>query len=229
MISNQLVMNEMKIDQEYLRYRRIKRNDNATINKSILNKKITPPNLYRFFCLSLYRDDYYDVRLRIKDIAKVTGEKETALKKFNNDIDSVLVRKRYYNESNLPYFDLIPRSIYKIPPIEHTGYITLSKQFIKEDLTVKTKGYYIMLLLIAENNIISLTSKGIADKLGISKKSVEKYNLELHKAGFLKIFSGKLELTPHGLLLDNSVSKQCKVSYKVTGDPLPNIILKFKK
>lgn len=48
--------------------------------------KLNPPNLYRFFCLSLYRNDYYNVRLRISDIAKITGENEEALKNFNVSI-----------------------------------------------------------------------------------------------------------------------------------------------
>nr|WP_321375514.1 hypothetical protein [uncultured Bacteroides sp.] len=219
----------MKIDQKYLQNRASKRKDNATINKSILEKRINPPNLYRFFCLSLYRNDYYNVRLRIKDIAKVTGEKVTALKNFNRDMETVLEKKRYYVKSNKPYVELSPRTIYKIPVKDYKGYITLSNQFTKVDLNVKTKGYYIMLLLIAENNVISLNSKGIADKLGMNKSTVAKYNLELYNTGLLRIFSNKLELTPHGLLLDNSASKQRIEWNKATGNPLPNIILKFEK
>ncbi len=72
----------MKIPQKYLQNRISNiRQDYATINKSIVDK-LNPPNLYRFFCLSLYRNDYYKVRWRIKDLAKRTGEEETALKKI---------------------------------------------------------------------------------------------------------------------------------------------------
>ena len=37
--------------------------DRATINYSILSLKIKPANIYRFFCLSLSRDDWYNVRI----------------------------------------------------------------------------------------------------------------------------------------------------------------------
>ena len=91
----------MKIPQRYLQNRTSNiRQDYATINKSIVDK-LNPPNLYRFFCLSLYRNDYYKVRWRIKDLAKRTGEKEDALKNFNKDIEAVLIRKRYREAINL--------------------------------------------------------------------------------------------------------------------------------
>ena len=48
---------------------------------------LNEPDLYRFFCLSLYRNSYYNVRLRIEDIAKITGEKKGVLKNFNKSID----------------------------------------------------------------------------------------------------------------------------------------------
>ena len=43
---------------------------------------LNEPDLYRFFCLSLYRNSYYNVRLRIEDIAKIIGEKERYIKEF---------------------------------------------------------------------------------------------------------------------------------------------------
>ena len=67
---------------------------------------------------------------------------------------------------------------------------------------MKVKGYYIKLLLIAENNTIPLTNIEIANKLGISKNTVFKYNIELFQAGLLKLFPDRLELTP------NEVSKE---------------------
>ena len=206
---NQLLMN-MKIPQKYLQNRisRI-RQDYATINKSIVDK-LNPPNLYRFFCLSLYRNDYYKVRWRIKDLAKCTGEKETALKNFNKDIEAVLVRKRYPVPINHPIYDFTIRSLYCIPPIEHPNFITLSHFFMKVDLDVKVKGYYIKLLLIAEDNKILLTSNKLAEKLKMGKKSVESYNLDLYNAGLLKFIPNGFELTPKELLLDNDIAKQRK-------------------
>ena len=112
---NQLLMN-MKIPQRHLQSRTSNiRQDYATINKSIVDK-LNPPNLYRFFCLSLYRNDYYKVRWRIKDLAKRTGENENALKNFNKDIEAVLVRKRYPAPINHPIYEFTMRSLYTHRP-----------------------------------------------------------------------------------------------------------------
>jgi len=129
--------------------------------------------LYRFFCLSLYRNDYYKVRWRIKDLAKRTGEKEDALKNFNKDIEAVLIRKRYREAINHPLIEFVMRSIYCIPPIEHPNFITLSCLFMTVDLNIKVKGYYIKLLLIAENNKILLTPNKLADNNDIAKQRKE--------------------------------------------------------
>ena len=123
----------MKIPQKQLQNRTNKRKQYATINKSMLNK-LNPPDLYRFFCLSLYRNDYYYVRLRIKDIAKLTGEKEGALQDFNDNMDKVLTRKKYPTPIKHPVYDFTMRSLYCIPPIEYPDLITLSYLFIKLDL-----------------------------------------------------------------------------------------------
>ena len=200
----------MKIQLKYLQNRTSStRQDYATINKSIVDK-LNPPNLYRFFCLSLYRNDYYKVRWRIKDLAKRTGEEETALKNFNKDIEAVLVRKRYPVPINHPIYDFTMRSLYCIPPIEHPNFITLSHLFMKVDLDIKVKGYYIKLLLIAEDNKILLTSNKLAEKLKMGKKNIESYNLDLYNAGSLKFIPNGLELTPKELLLDNDIAKQRK-------------------
>lgn len=206
---NQLLMN-MKIPQRYLQNRvSYIRQDYATINKSIVDK-LNPPNLYRFFCLSLYRNDYYNVRWRIKDLAKRTRESEDALKNFNKDIEAVLVRKRYREDINHPLIEFTMRSLYCIPPIDRPNFITLSYLFMKVDLDVKVKGYYIKLLLIAENNRILLSSNKLADKLGMGKKNIESYNLDLYGAGLLKYLPKGIELTPKELLLDNDIAKQRK-------------------
>ena len=200
----------MKIQLKHLQNRTSNiKQEYATINKSIIDK-LNPPNLYRFFCLSLYRNDYYKVRWRIKDLAKRTGEKESALKNFNKDIEAVLVRKRYKEAINHPSVEFTMRSLYCIPPIEQPNFITLSHLFMKVDLDIKVKGYYIKLLLIAEDSKILLTPNKLADKLGVGKNSVENYNLDLYNAGLLKYLPYGFELTPNELLLDNDIAKQRK-------------------
>lgn len=210
-----------KIPQKQLQNRISKRQQYATINKSMLNK-LNPPNLYRFFCLSLYRNEYYNVRLRISDIAKVTGEDEGALKNFNKDMDKILTRKKYPIPINHPVYEFTMRSLYKIPVMEESNYITLSYLLIKLDLSVKVKGYYIKLLLIAEDSIIPLKPKDLAEKLGMGKKAIEDYNIDLYNAGLLKYLSKGFRLTPNELLLDNDIA----VQRKEWGNPLPNIKMK---
>ena len=121
-----------------------------------------------------------------------------------------MVRKRYPVPTSIPYLDFIMRSLYCIPPIERPNFITLSHLFMKVDLDIKVKGYYIKLLLIAEDNKILLTSNKLAEKLKMGKKSVESYNLDLYNAGLLKFIPNGLELTPKELLLDNDIAKQRK-------------------
>ena len=206
---NQLLMN-MKIQLKRLQNRISNtRQEYATINKSIVDK-LNPPNLYRFFCLSLYRNDYYNVRWRIKDLAKRTGENEDALKNFNKDIEAVLIRKRYPVPINHPLIEFTMRSLYCIPPMEQPNFITLSHLFMNVDLDIKVKGYYIKLLLIAEDNKILLTPNKLANKLGMGKKSVESYNLDLYSVGLIRYIPKGIELTPNELLLDNDIAKQRK-------------------
>lgn len=81
---------------------------------------------------------------------------------------------------------------------------------MKVDLDIKVKGYYIKLLLIAEDSKILLTPNKLADKLGVGKNSVENYNLDLYNAGLLKYLPYGFELTPNELLLDNDIAKQRK-------------------
>ena len=216
----------MRIPQKQLQNRISKRQQYATINKSMLNK-LNPPNLYRFFCLSLYRNEYYNVRLRISDIAKVTGEDEEALKNFNKDMDKILTRKKYPIPINHPVYEFTMRSLYKIPVMEESNYITLSYLLIKLDLSVKVKGYYIKLLLIAEDSIIPLKPKDLAEKLGMGKKAIEDYNIDLYNAGLLKYLSKGFRLTPNELLLDNDIAVQRKEWLAISGDPLPNICLLY--
>lgn len=218
----------MNIAKQHLINRTSRINDNATVNKSMFNA-LNEPDLYRFFCLSLYRNIYYNVRLRIKDIAKITGEKENTLKNFNKSMDIVLTRKKYPSPINHPIYEFTMRSLYKIPAIDNKGFITLSHKLTQVKLSVKVKGYYIKLLLIAENNTIPLTNIGIANKLGISKNTVSKYNIELFQAGLLKLFPDRLELIPNELLISNDKAKQRREWYPITADLLPNITLIFNK
>ena len=59
-------------------------------------------------------------------------------------------------------------------------------------------------------NASSFSPVRLADKLGMGKKNVESYNLELYSAGLLRYIPKGIELTPNELLLDNNIAKQRK-------------------
>ena len=132
------------------------------------------------------------------------------LQNRTSNIRQDYIRKIYREAINHPLIDFTMRSLYCILPIDRPNFITLSHLFMKVDLNIKVKGYYIKLLLIAENNKILLTPNKLADKLGMGKKNVESYNLELYSAGLLRYIPKGIELTPNELLLDNNIAKQRK-------------------
>ena len=132
------------------------------------------------------------------------------LQNRTSNIRQDYIRKRYREAINHPLIDFTMRSLYCILPIDRPNFITLSHLFMKVDLNIKVKGYYIKLLLIAENNKILLSLNKLADKLGMGKKNVESYNLDLYSAGLLKFIPKGIELTPKELLLDNDIAKQRK-------------------
>ena len=132
------------------------------------------------------------------------------LQNRTSNIRQDYIRKRYREAINHPLIDFTMRSLYCILPIDRPNFITLSHLFMKVDLDIKVKGYYIKLLLIAEDNKILLSSNKLASKLKMGKPSVESYNLDLYGAGLLKFLPKGIALTPKELLLDNDIAKQRK-------------------
>lgn len=65
----------------------------ATVNYSILTL-FKPANIYRFFCLSLCRDEWYNVRITLDALKGMTGER--SLSNFNNDFREYLEIKPYF-------------------------------------------------------------------------------------------------------------------------------------
>ena len=94
---------------------------------------------------------------------------QSHLQSRTSNIRQDYIRKRYREAINHPLIDFTMRSLYCIPPIDRPNFITLSHLFMKVDLDIKVKGYYIKLLLIAEDNKILLTSNKLAEKLKMGK------------------------------------------------------------
>lgn len=150
------------------------------------------------------------------------------LQNRTSNIRQDYIRKRYREAINHPLIDFTMRSLYCILPIDRPNFITLSHLFMKVDLNIKVKGYYIKLLLIAKNNKILLTPNKLADKLGMGKKSVESYNLDLYGAGLLKYIPKGIELTPKELLLDNDIAIQRKEWNPINSKNVVKMALKSK-
>lgn len=214
----------MNIPITYLNRKRLISKEYATINKSMLG--LNPSNLYRIFCLSLYRSNWYNVKMRLKDLAKFTGEKEGALKKFNSDIKGIVSIKEYYLPTTHPIYT-IRRNRYNLPDLG-THFITLSKEFTQVNASIKVKGYYIKLLLIAENSIISLSNAKVGNLLKMNKDTVQLYNVDLQKLGLLQMQSNGVKLTPNNLLLSNDIAKPKLVWNESSQNPLPKITLNSK-
>lgn len=214
----------MNIPITYLNRKRLISKEYATINKSMLG--LNPSNLYRIFCLSLYRSNWYNVKMRLKDLAKFTGEKEGALKKFNSDIKGIVSIKEYYLPTAHPIYT-IRRNRYNLPDLG-THFITLSKEFTQVDAPIKIKGYYIKLLLIAENSIISLSNAKVGNLLKMNKGTIQLYNVDLQKLGLLQMLSNGVKLTPDNLLLSNDIAKPKLVWNESSQNPLPKITLNSK-
>lgn len=164
--------------------------------------------------------------MRLKDLAKFTGEKESALKKFNTDIKGIVSIKEYYLPTAHPIYT-IRRNRYNLPDLE-TGFITLSKEFTQVNAPIKIKGYYIKLLLIAENNIIGLSNSKVGSLLKMNKDTVQKYNVDLLGLGLLQMQSNGVKLTPDNLLLSNDIAEPKLVWGGSSQNPLPNITLNSK-
>lgn len=192
----------------------VKRNHAATVNYSILGK-FKPANIYRFFCLSLCRDEKYYVRITLKDLMKMTGEK--SLSRFNDDFREYLKIKMYSLDKG--YIYKTKRNIYHVPAMEKEC-ITISKDFLMYELNTAKKGFFIQLMLLSQFGNIELNKQNIISKLKMDRKTYDKYLLDLIKEG-LVTNGDMLTLHTDNILLENDFSKQKK--------QLPYRLLKYEQ
>lgn len=178
----------------------------ASINYSILDNEFKPANIYRFFCISLYRDDWYYVRVTLDDIKKLTGDK--SLRKFNDDFREYLEIKMYYLDKGYAY--KTKRNLYHIPAMEKEC-ITISKNFLMYELNAAVKGFFIQLILLFMFSDITLEKKNITSTLNMDKDTYDKYLYALRDAGL--VTDGRvLVLHTDGILLENDYSEQKKLA-----------------
>lgn len=189
----------------------------ATVNYSILTQ-FKPANIYRFFCLSLCRDKWYNVRITLDDLKRMTGEK--SLSKFNNDFREYLKIKMYSLDKGYAY--KTKRNIYHVPAMEKEC-ITISKDFLMYELDTAVKGFFIQLMLLSQFSGMALNRQNIVPALNMNRKTYDKYLNDLQIAG-LVTNGGVLTLHTDGILLENDFSMQQKQSpYGLLKYELPKI------
>ena len=182
--------------------------DRATINYSILSLKIKPANIYRFFCLSLSRDDWYNVRITLDELKRTSGGKSVS--SFNKIFQEYLDIKPYFVDNGFYY--LTRRNICHIPAMEEQC-ITISNKFALIELDAAIKGFFIQLLLLSQYGNIELIKKNIIKAIRIDKKTYDKYIIKLVGADLVSITT-PLTLHTENILLENDFSKQKKLPTK---------------
>ena len=180
---------------------------NATVNYSILNR-FKPANIYRFFCLSLSRDDWYNVRITLDELKRTSGGKSVS--SFNKKFEEYLDIKPYWVDNGFYY--LTRRNIYHIPAMEEQC-ITISNKFALIELDAAIKGFFIQLLLLSRCGNVELTKANILKAIKIDEDTYEKYIIELAVVDLL-LFGNPLILHTENILLENDFSKQKKLPTK---------------
>lgn len=177
----------------------------ATVNYSIITK-FKPANIYRFFCLSLCRDEWYNVKITLDTLKRMTGEK--SLSKFNNDFREYLEIKPYFVNNGFKY--ATRRNIYHVPIMEKEC-ITISKDFLMYELNTAVKGFFIQLMLLSQFSGMALNRQNIVSALNMDKKTYDKYLNDLQIAEL--VTNGRvLTLHTDGILLENDFNMQKKQS-----------------
>ncbi|WP_373151881.1 hypothetical protein [Bacteroides caccae] len=180
---------------------------NATVNYSILNR-FKPANIYRFFCLSLSRDDWYNVRITLDELKRTSGGKSVS--SFNKKFEEYLDIKPYFVDNGFYY--PTRRNIYHIPAMEEQC-ITISNKFALIELDAAIKGFFIQLLLLSRCGNVELTKANILKAIKIDEDTYEKYIIELAVVDLL-LFGNPLILHTENILLENDFSKQKKLPTK---------------
>lgn len=123
--------------------------DRATVNYSMLSQ-FKPANIFRFFCLSLRRDEYYYVHTTLEELKRTTGDK--SLNDFNKQFKEFLNIKPYYEDNGFVF--KTRRNIYRVPPMEPEC-VTFSNNIIWIDLEAAHIGFFMQLFLFPSSPILN--------------------------------------------------------------------------
>lgn len=213
---NQLLMNMKK--------RLIPTNceNRATINYSML-PHFKSANIFRFFCLSLFRDKHYNVRKTLDELKRITGD---SLSNFNSLFKDFLRIKHYYLDNG--FENKTKRCIYHVPPME-LKCVTFSRKIIGIELESEYIGFFMQLVLLSKFADIKLTKNNIIEKLEIDKKTYEKYIIKLKLKDLIDIHNDKLILKGKEYILETDFKYQrIPSTAELTPKFIPNLIIKHK-
>lgn len=157
-------------------------NETASINYSIIGD-FRPINIFRLFCVSLYRDRWYYSRVPLKYIAELTRMRTAG--NFTTELGEYLNKKHYYAETGVP--DITPkRNLYIIPPMD-IKCITVHHSFVELDIDSSVKGLLIQLKLLQTYGKEVVTTNLILSKIKITKPTLNKYLLQLQLHNLVSI------------------------------------------
>lgn len=194
----------------------------ATINYSML-LHFKSANIFRFFCLSLFRDKHYNVRKTLDELKRITGD---SLSNFNSQFKDFLRIKHYYLDNG--FENKTKRCIYHIPPME-LKCVTFSRKIIGIELASEYIGFFMQLVLLSKFTDIKLTKNNIIEKLEIDKKTYEKYIIELKLKDLIDIHNDKLILKGKEYILETDFKYQrIPSTAELTPKFIPNLIIKHK-
>lgn len=193
----------------------------ATINYSMIFQ-FKPANIFRFFCLSLRRDEYYYVHITLDELKRTTGDK--SLNDFNRQFKEFLNIKPYYVDNGFVF--KTRRNVYRVPPMEQEC-ATFSDKIIWLDLEAAHIVFYMQLVLISKFAKIELTKPNITKLIHMDSKTYDKYISALLGEELLSIKEGKLVLKGEEYILETDFKDQIKFSKKDLNERfVPQFILK---
>lgn len=179
----------------------------ATVNYSMITR-FKPAYIFRFFCLSLFRDEYYYVRITLSELRDLTGDK--SLNDFNDKFREFLQIKSYYEDNGFEY--KTRHNLYRVPPME-LECVTFSRRLVGLNLDAVYIGFFMQLVLISKFANIELTRPKITKLLHMDGKTYDKYVSEL-LGELLSIKDGKLILKGEEYILESNFKDQRKSSRK---------------
>lgn len=195
----------------------------ATINYSMISQ-FKPANIFRFFCLSLCRDEYYYVHITLDELKRTTGDK--SLNDFNRQFKEFLNIKPYYVDNGFVF--KTRRNVYRVPPMEQEC-VTFSDKIIWLDLEAVQIGFFMQLVLISKFANIELTKPNITKLIHMDNKTYDKYVRALLGEDLLSIRERKLILKGDEYILETDFKDQIKFSKKDLNERfVPQFILKTK-